>query len=76
MPIADADKDHLAAVVEERWLDFQGSLSDGGGRYLMRELFGVSHEKQRKRPARTGVIVPKCSSVPVIPSELSPIRKV
>jgi hypothetical protein len=30
MSIADADKDHLAAIVEERWLDFQSSLSDGG----------------------------------------------
>ena len=38
MPIPDADKDHLAAVVEERWLDFQSSLSDSGRRYPMREF--------------------------------------
>ncbi len=38
MSIADADKDHLAAVVEERWLDFQSSLSDSGRRYPTREF--------------------------------------
>ena len=38
MSIPDADKDHLAAVVEERWLDFQSSLSDSGRRYPMREF--------------------------------------
>jgi hypothetical protein len=30
---ADADKDRLAAIVEERWLDFQSALSEGGRRY-------------------------------------------
>jgi hypothetical protein len=38
MSIADADKDHLAVVVEERWLDFQSSLSGGGRRYPTREF--------------------------------------
>ena len=38
MPIPDADKDHLAAVIEERWLDFQSSLSDSGRHYPMREF--------------------------------------
>jgi hypothetical protein len=38
MCIADAGKDHLAAAVEERWLDFQSSLSDGGKRYPTREF--------------------------------------
>jgi hypothetical protein len=36
--IPDADKDHLAAVAEERWLDFQSSLSDSGRRYPIPEF--------------------------------------
>jgi hypothetical protein len=38
MSTTEADKDHLATVVEERWLDFQSSLSDGGKRYPTREF--------------------------------------
>jgi len=38
MLIPDADKVHLAAVVEERWLYFQSSASDSGRRYPMREF--------------------------------------
>jgi hypothetical protein len=38
MSIADADKDRLAVVVEERWLDFQCSLSEGGSSYPAREF--------------------------------------
>lgn len=36
MSAADADKDRLAATVEERWLDFQSALSEAGGRYPIR----------------------------------------
>jgi len=38
MSIADSDKDHLAGNVEERWLDFQGALSEGGKPYPTREF--------------------------------------
>jgi hypothetical protein len=33
MSAVDADKDRLAAIVEERWLDFQSALSEAGRRY-------------------------------------------
>jgi hypothetical protein len=33
MPIPDYDKDRLATLVEERWLEFQSALSDRGRRY-------------------------------------------
>jgi hypothetical protein len=38
MAIADSDKDHLASLVEARWLDFQSALSEGGRRYPTRDF--------------------------------------
>ena len=37
-PGDNRNKDHLAAVAEERWLDFQNSLSDSGRRYPIQEF--------------------------------------
>jgi hypothetical protein len=43
MPIADSDKDRLAAIVEERWLEFQSALSDGGRRYPTQDFKSFVH---------------------------------